>query len=174
MSKRRIYTDLAYAHFVTFSCYKRRKLLAPDQSKRIVVAALASQLSKHEGHCLGFVVMPNHVHALVWFADPLGISPFMNKWKECSSREIKTLYQTKLPHYWEATGGQDPVWQARYYDFNVYSAEKVEEKIEYMHMNPVRAELVRRAVDWPWSSARWYLDGKSVGVKISAPEGTFT
>jgi hypothetical protein len=38
-------------------------------------------------------------------------------------------------------------------------------------LNPVRAGLVERAVDWTWSSARWYVQGKQVGVPISMPGG---
>ena len=48
---------------------------------------------------------------------------------------------------------------------------KVEEKLEYMHLNPVRAGFVKRAVDWGWSSARWYLEGQSVGLPMNWPGG---
>ncbi len=40
-----------------------------------------------------------------------------------------------------------------------------------MHKNPVRAGLVEKVVDWPWSSARWYFEQKTVGVRISWPPG---
>jgi hypothetical protein len=41
-----------------------------------------------------------------------------------------------------------------------------DEKLEYMHMDPVHAGLVEKAPDWPWSSARQYLLGRSVGVPV--------
>ena len=65
----------------------------------------------------------------------------------------------------------DSVWQSRYYGFNVYSRSKIEEKLDYIHMNPVRAGLVKRAVDWTYSSARWYLERRPVGIPISWPPG---
>jgi putative transposase len=37
------------------------------------------------------------------------------------------------------------------------TAAVIEAAIEYIHMNPVRRGLVKRAVDWKWSSASWYL-----------------
>ena len=46
------------------------------------------------------------------------------------------------------------------------STTKVHEKLTYMHENPVRAGPVRHAVDWKWSSARWYELRQSVGVPI--------
>jgi putative transposase len=59
------------------------------------------------------------------------------------------------------------MWQPKYYVFNVYSQKKVIEKLTYMHNNPVTSGLVEKAVDWRFSSAGWYLQSKSVGVRIS-------
>ena len=42
----------------------------------------------------------------------------------------------------------------------------VPDKLTYMHENPVRAGPVRTACDWPFSSARYYDQGRSVGVPI--------
>jgi len=38
-------------------------------------------------------------------------------------------------------------WQPRFYDFNVYRAKKIQEKLEYMHANPVKRGLVRNPSD---------------------------
>jgi len=173
MSKRHLFTDRSYAYFITFSCYKRRRLLDTDQSRRIVLGNLSSQLAKQEGRCIGFVLMPDHVHALVWFPQAERISIFMNKWKEHTSHRIKEFLRSKMPSYWSTLGENDPVWQRRYYVFHVETSGKVEEKLNYLHENPVRARLVSRAVDWRWSSARWYLERRAVGVPISWPDGAF-
>ena len=58
MSKRRIYDNDRHAQFITFTCYKRRKLLDTDPAKKIVIGTLGSQLAIHEGLCIGFVIMP--------------------------------------------------------------------------------------------------------------------
>ncbi len=60
----------------------------------------------------------------------------------------------------------DPVWQRKYYSFDIYNEVKLVEKLQYMHLNPVHAGLVEKTVDWKWSSARWYEQGKSVGVEL--------
>ena len=169
MSNRRIYDDERHAQFITFSCYKRRKLLDTDHAKRIVIGTLGSQLATHDGLCIGFVIMPEYVHCLIWFDEPGHLSSFMNHWKDQTSLKIKNLYQTKFPEYCSNIEESDPAWQARYYPFNVFTAKKLEEKLDYMHLNPVRRGLVRRAIDWKWSSARWYLQGKTVGIPIRMP-----
>jgi hypothetical protein len=48
------------------------------------------------------------------------------------------------------------LWQPRFYDFNVYSHEKKNEKLDYMHANPVKRGGVRHPKDWPWSSWLFY------------------
>jgi len=144
--ERRIYDDEKHIHFVTFSCYRRRRLLDSDRAKRIVIGHLGSKLALRNGLCLGFVMMPDHVHALVWFPETRQLSPFMNEWKGQSSHAMKKLFREQFPNYMSQFAESDPVWQARYYGFNIWSRKKVEEKLDYMHMNPVRAELVDQAV----------------------------
>ena len=171
MARRRVYDAEKHIQFVTFSCYKRRKHLQHDQAKRIVIGELGSRLAKHSGLCLGFVIMPDHVHAMVWFPETGQLGPFMDKWKEQTSKTLKQVLSRRFPNYWARIDIAEPIWQPRYYGFNVWSRSKVEEKLDYMHLNPVRAGLVERAVDWPWSSARWYLEGRSVGLPIRWPPG---
>ena len=61
------------------------------------------------------------------------------------------------------------VWTTlrKYYAFQIYSRQKLEENLNYIHQNPVRAGLVDHAADWRWSSARYYEAGRTVGVPIS-------
>lgn len=167
MAERKIYDREGHAHFVTFSCYRRRHLLDHDHAKRCVLGALSAQLRRLRGRCVGFVVMPDHVHAVLWFALPGQLSEALKQWKRMSSIRIKELLCGRLPNYTSTIDRTEPVWQAKYYGFNLYSPAKVEEKLTYMHLNPVRAGLVERAVDWPWSSARWYEERRTVGVPIT-------
>jgi len=74
-----------------------------------------------------------------------------------------------LCKYSERIENTDPVWEKRYYDFNVFSTQKLLEKLEYMHSNPVRAGLVQSAKEWAYSSAKFYETGESVGVPVVSP-----
>jgi REP element-mobilizing transposase RayT len=59
-------------------------------------------------------------------------------------------------------------WQRRFYDFNVWSAKKVKEKLEYIHANPVQRKLVVHPKDWPWSSFSFYAYDKQGLIRIDA------
>ena len=166
MARRKVYDDEGHAQFVTFSCYHRRKWLSLDQPKRIVLGILGSQLTQQRGLCGGFVIMPDHVHAIVWFPEPRQLAILMKQWKQRSSFQIHEFFKRKHPAYLAQMGGVETVWQAKYYPFNIFTQKKLLEKLEYMHNNPVRAGLVSNSCDWPWSSARFYLQGKPVGIKV--------
>jgi hypothetical protein len=57
-------------------------------------------------------------------------------------------------------------WQARFHDFNVYGLGKKNEKLDYMHANPVKRGLVKDAKDWPWSSCSFYRGGETGLIRI--------
>jgi len=72
-----------------------------------------------------------------------------------------------MTHYRQICPNDCPVWQAKFYDFNVESDHKLNEKLDYMHANPVIAGLAEYSSDWLWSSARFYEQGQGVGVNLS-------
>jgi putative transposase len=55
-----------------------------------------------------------------------------------------------------STTGLRSFWQRRFYDFNVWSRKKKIEKLNYMHLNPVKRGLVAHPKDWRWSSYASY------------------
>ena len=61
-----------------------------------------------------------------------------------------------LPHF----------WQLRFHDFNVWSHKKRVEKLQYMHLNPVKRGLVIHPKHWPWSSFSFYAKRESGLVRI--------
>jgi putative transposase len=59
------------------------------------------------------------------------------------------------------------VWQARFYDFNVWTSRKRAEKLRYMHRNPVKRGLVESPESWQWSSYRAYALGEAGAVRVN-------
>ncbi len=96
------------------------------------------------------------------------LSRFIQHWKRRSSIRLKKFLIEHLSGYAATFNPEEPIWQAGYYDFNVFSDDKAREKLEYMHGNPVKKGLVARADEWKHGSARWYLLKRSVGVEVTA------
>ncbi len=97
MNPRRDYDRDGDAHFVTFSCYHRRRLLDHDDAKQVVVDLLNDQLGRQRGRCVGFVIIPDHVHAIIWFPMPDQLSHFLKQWNQRSSVVIKRSFEPASP-----------------------------------------------------------------------------
>ena len=69
MSKRQIIDLPGQRHFVTFSTYQRRRFLDSAHTRDIVMEVLEQSLVTHRAGCSGFVIMPNHVHAILFGQD---------------------------------------------------------------------------------------------------------
>jgi putative transposase len=168
--KRKIFTGTA--HFVTFSAYGRRKLLSTPAARQIVISQLGKLVSENKVHISGFVIMPDHVHAILWFDDDRLLPEVIRIWKAGSSHHLHELYRREFPSLLPALVANrsgrmvTTFWQRRYYDFNLSSPEKALEKLNYIHNNPVKQGLASSPEGWVWSSARWYGSGKSVGIKL--------
>ncbi len=166
-TKQRIFEDQLYVHFVTFSCYKRRKLLSHDRICKIVLGTLTAELNNFQAACVGFVLMPNHVHILLRFRQVGQVSKFLQQWKQRSSIIAKEFIFEHFQKLASFVSPSEPFWQRKFYDFPIESREKILEKLQYIHDNPVKAGLTDQQSDWKWSSSRWYEQRRSVGVKIT-------
>jgi putative transposase len=138
-------------HFVTFSCFHRCGYLGDPAMRDLFEEALARMCHCYQFGVFGYVVMPEHVHLLLSEPekDLLGVG--LQALKISVSKRAK----------------ERPFWQARYYDFNVFTKKKRIEKLNYIHWNPVKRGLVGNPEDWLWSSYRYYETGVQGRVKIS-------
>jgi len=89
----------------------------------------------------GYVLMPDHWHALIWPSYPLRISQVLHEAKKIMTLRVNAQ-----------RGAQGPLWQHQFWDRFVRHQQELSERLDYMHLNPVRRGLVRRPEDWRWSS----------------------
>ena len=146
------YQHCGEMHFLTFSCYRRLSYLGGAAARSLFASALERMRQRYGFVVAGYVVMPEHVHLLV------------NEPKRFSlDQAIKAIKLSVTLRSQER-----PFWQARYYDFNVWTDEKRVEKLRYMHRNPVKRGLVDKPEDWPWSSFRHHATGVEGTVEIES------
>ena len=113
--------------------------------------------------------MPEHIHLLI--SEPACGTPstVMQVLKQRVSRRLrrKSRKSTSLRqisfHFRSSNHSLPQFWQPRFYDFNVWSQKKVVEKLQYMHLNPVKRKLVTHPKQWPWSSFSFYA-GKGTSI----------
>jgi len=157
-------------HFVTFSCYQRLPLLASGRRRDLVLRTLEATRLKYEILVVGYVVMPEHVHLLVSEPGRQNLSAAVKALKQSVSRRVLRRLRSAAGQG-DLFSNQAPArrfWQARFYDFNVWSAKKRIEKLRYMHRNPVKRGLVPHPELWRWSSFRHYAYGEPGPVAVNA------
>ena len=142
-------------HSLTFSCYHRLPKLGTRAPRDRFVTTLETVRRQYGMLVHGFVVMPEHVHLLASEPEKGRLAQALQSLKQSIARQL-------------ALRAVEPFWQARYYDFNVWSEGKFTEKLRYIHRNPVTRGLVDRPEDWEWSSFRHYLTGEPCGVEIES------
>lgn len=142
-------------HFITFSCYHRQPKLASAEAAGAFEETLERVRRSYGFILCGYVVMPEHVHLLLNEPDRGTLRAAIQLLKQTTARKL-------------SSGAKSPFWQARYYDFNVWTDRKRIEKLRYLHRNPVARGLVERPEDWPWSSFRHYATGVEGTVEIAS------
>lgn len=122
------------------SCFHIRLRVDPIFSQpltrsEIAEALLAAARFYHERqrwHCRLFLLMPDHIHALLMFPIETHMSRVIGEWKHYATRQ------------W----GID--WQTNFFDHRIRNAPGLAEKHAYIRRNPVVKGLCQREEDWPW------------------------
>jgi len=150
------FQQAGHLHFVTFSCCRRAPLLGAMQARELFQSTLEQVRRWYGFFVVGYVVMPEHVHLLLSEPEPGSLALAIQMLKQMVAHKLR------------ATTPAGRFWQARYYDFNVWSERKRLEKLRYMHDHPVKRGLVADPQDWPWSSFRHYATGVEGVVEIES------
>jgi putative transposase len=148
-----------HLHFITCSCYRRLPFLSAARSRDRFLSILEQTRERYRFVVVGYVVMPEHVHLLITEPELGSPSTVMQVLKQRTAHALLPKRRRPDPRQRELFG-EEPrraFWQARFYDFNVWTTKKRVEKLRYMHRNPVKRGLVESPEQWRWSSYRFYL-----------------
>jgi len=185
VTKLRHYDHLGTARFVTFSTYRREPLLTDDSIRRIIVEHLELVRRSFDVKLLSYVLMPEHVHLVIYPPDGLELGRVIGEMKSRSARAIfsqmgnppqaaiKYPPQAVMKYPPQAVGHRSSkpeidrsFWLKRCYDHNCRTPDTVREKIHYCHINPVKRGLVADPGDWYWSSYNWYTGGSDIPLEM--------
>ena len=155
-------------HFITFSCHQRRPLLAQPRASRSVPAnagAHASAVSVHRRRIRHYARTCAPAGERTAAANTRGRAQGTQAGHGAAGAGPRKPGGTAQAELFASPAARH-FWQARYYDFNVWSKKKTVEKLRYMHRNPVKRGLVDSPEQWRWSSFRHYLYGESGAVVV--------
>lgn len=150
------------ALFITAVGKDRLPVFQANKIKQITCDAIDEARTSSGFLLFAYVLMPDHLHILT--DSPLKPSVVLQYIKGIVARRVINHlkdqdYQSslrKLRHADWKRNHRFSLWQHDSDVFSVTSESKFMEKVNYIHLNPVRAGLVERAEDYRWSSACWW------------------
>ena len=166
MTRLRHFDDLGTARFVTFSCHDRLPRLNQSDAKEIISEELNRARAKYGFLIFGYVLMPEHVHLVLFPPAGMKLGLVIGEIKSHSARSYFARLPTASDGVSERAEGRRVFWQKRCYDHNCRSPETVWEKIHYCHNNPVERGLVSEPSAWRWSSYNWYQGKMDVPLVV--------
>ena len=134
-----------HLHFITCSCYRRLPFLRTARSRNTFFAILEQTRELYRFVVVGYVVMPEHIHLLLTEPEVGTSSTVMQVVKQRTARALLPKRKRRNPRQRNLFGNEPQhraFWQARFYDFNVWTTKKAGDKLRYMHRNPVKRGLV--------------------------------
>ena len=161
------------AHELTFSCFQGRAFLSRDRTRKYFAEAVERARARHPFDVWAYVIMPEHVHLLIWPREErYDVSGILWSIKQSVARRAVGWLQRENPEgltalatgrkaqpyrFWQDGGG---------YDRNIRKARTLRLSIDYIHNNPVRRGLTDLAEEWPWSSCRDWLTDEAGLIRL--------
>jgi REP-associated tyrosine transposase len=148
------------ALFITAVAKDRLPVFRTDAVKEIACQAL-DEARKSGGFLLfAYVIMPDHLHVLT--SQPKTSADLLRRIKGITARRVIDYLKAnnfqrsleKLRHPEWKREHKYSLWQQEKNVLAIFSEAVFMQKVNYIHLNPVRAKLVERAIDYKWSSAR--------------------
>lgn len=127
-----------HPHFCTATVQDWERLLVGD-AVNILYEEWNSAREKLNVRILAYVIMPNHLHIILWADKGDDIAQFLRRTLSLASRRIRQ-------------GGG--LWKERPHSLAICSSSVLQTKVDYLHRNPIRAKLIENPEDWKHSSYR--------------------
>ena len=124
--------------FVTICCREKKALFRSARRRDLVERALVETAERQHVELASYVVMPDHVH-FICSAGVKGLIGFVRDFKVRTTTVFRQTFKIGSP------------WQARFFDHKIRSDESLDQKCQYVRMNPVRKGLVSKPEDYSWT-----------------------
>ena len=111
----------------------------------LLAGSIQSRRTQHQFLLTAWVFLPDHWHAILMPPYPGTLSGVMESIKVSSTRLINKL-----------RGDRGVLWQGRFFDRALRTVKEYHDKVEYIHLNPVKRGLVTKQEEWKWSSVHDY------------------
>jgi len=120
-------------YFITINCEQRNtNQLCCAPIGNTILDSIAFNHQRQAWFCRLALLMPDHLHAIIATPQTPGLAKTIARWKHYIAARLAIQ------------------WQYNYFDHRLRNITELEQKSEYIRMNPVRRNLCANPEDWPW------------------------
>lgn len=150
--------------FITLVTHHRLRVFQTDRLREFLCCAIDEARKSGAFLLFAYVIMLDHLHLIT--SRPSSTSNVLRFLKGITARRIIDYLKAggyesslaKLRHQERERKYKYSLWQTEQNVWPMFSEGMFLEKVNYIHLNPVRAGLVEHATDYRWSSARiWQM-----------------
>lgn len=163
--------------FYTASIIKGKFLLNSDKHKLILIESVQYLVKENRVIIYGYVIMDNHIH-IVWKPTKLYSLKhtqlsFMKFTAQRLKRELQNNNSIYLDDFYvEAKDQKYQFWKRNPLCVDLLNEKIIEQKLNYIHQNPVKAQICNNPEDYRFSSARFYSElGDEFNILTDFREG---
>ncbi len=151
-------------YFLTFTVRKWVNIFKNDEGNQLIINTLKFYQNKLDLRIFAYVIMLNHIHLIAQCDDMV---TFCRSFKSYTSKELFRMLEKEENKFLEKSfrnnKGKPSIWIPNNWPELVYTEEFFDQKLNYIHNNPVTKGYVDLPEKWKYSSARnYYLNDHSV------------
>ncbi len=150
-------------YFFTATILGWKPLLKNNNYKQIIIDSLAYLVEQKRCKVYAFVIMPNHIHMLWQMQGDHKKENVQRDFLKFTGQMMKTDLEKSNPallqeFYVNLKDRKYQIWQRNSLAIAMFSREVMEQKLDYIHSNPVQGKwmLVNDLLDYKYSSVRYY------------------
>jgi REP element-mobilizing transposase RayT len=155
-----------HPQFFTATIYEWQPLLKDDKVKDIIVNSLRFLVKDNRISLYSFVIMSNHIHLIWRIKSPHLLKNVQRDFLKYTAQQIKFYLQKtdallldtcKVNHH----DREYMIWKTDSLSVDLYSKKIFDQKMDYIHNNPVEAGICSLPEEYEYSSASHYIINKS-------------
>lgn len=161
-------------YFITTSVVKHLPVLTSKGGPKILIENIKFYREKYSFELNGYVIMPTHIHLILFVPENKSISDIMRDFKKYTSVQFKEKLINEHSKYLPIMkkegrrhkGQEFKLWNNRSDKVAIVSKKVLKTKLNYIHDNPVRKGLVDKPEHYKYSSAKDYLTNEESEIVI--------
>jgi putative transposase len=153
-----------HPQFFTATILEWKHLLKSDIYKMIIVDSLKHLVEQQRIVVYGYVIMENHIHLIWQMYNENKREEVQHSFLSYTAKQLKKALEQDDPKFLEAfrVNAKDrmyQIWERNALSIDLFTPAVFDQKLAYIHYNPLKAGLCKYPEDYRFSSARFYYDG---------------